>query len=99
MRVLTNVAAAAALVTTVVAAHAQTQTPNPTQTPNMDQSQMDRAGAAQPAPTGRGGAVGTTGDATTGSGAVRREQQPKSTPVAPGAGGGRENQVPQMERN
>jgi hypothetical protein len=99
MRMLTNVAAAAALVTTVVAASAQTQTPNQSQNPNMDQSQMDRAGATQQPPTGRGGAVGTTGDSTSGSGAMRREQQPKNTPVAPGDGGGRENQVPQMDRN
>jgi hypothetical protein len=91
MKILAALAASAALFATVAAAQ--------TQTPNVDQSQMDRAQSTQPPPAGRGGAVGTTGDATSGSGALRREQQPKNTPVAPGTGGGREGQVPQMDRN
>jgi hypothetical protein len=86
----------AAIVVAVAVAQAQT--------PNIDQSQMDRTEAmpsnphAEP-PAGRGGAVGTTGDATSGAGAVRREQQPKNTPIAPGTGGGGEGQVPQMDRH
>jgi hypothetical protein len=93
MRTLIALASAATLAA-VATAQAQTRT---------DQMQSpDRAQAVQPSPgtpPPGGHAVGTTGDATSGAGAVRRQAVPPNSPVAPGTGGGHENQVPQMDRN
>jgi hypothetical protein len=71
------------------------------QTPSGEQTSPSRPQAVQPAPCTPppgGHAVGTTGDATSGSGAVRRQAIPPNGSIAPGTGGGRENQVPQMDR-
>jgi hypothetical protein len=84
--------ALATLLAAVTAAQAQTRTD---QMPSPDRSQMQPAPGA---PEGRGGAVGTTGEATSGAAAVRRQAVPPNTNVAPGTSG-RENQVPQMDRN
>jgi hypothetical protein len=94
MIVRAGLAVGAALMATIAVTQAQTNEPS-----QMDRAQTTPQGTPNAAPSGRGGAVGTTGDATTGAGAVRREQQPKNTPIAPGSGGGRENQVPQMDKD
>ena len=82
----------ATLLAVIASAHGQTRTD---QMPSPDRAQTQPTPSV---PAGREGAVGTTGDATSGAGAVRREQQSPASPIAPGTGGGREHQVPQMDR-